>query len=121
MPDTPATTAAWFITGCSTGLGLALAERVLPLLRAQGRGHVINVSSVGGIVGSESSGYYNASKFAVEGLSQALAQEAAPLDPPLHLVLGKNALERVRAKCGELLRTMDQREKVTLAAAFPEA
>jgi NAD(P)-dependent dehydrogenase (short-subunit alcohol dehydrogenase family) len=58
---------------------IALTKRVLPGMRAQGRGHVVNISSVGGMVGNPSSGYYNATKFAVEGLSEALAKEVAPL------------------------------------------
>ncbi|HKQ23779.1 MAG TPA: oxidoreductase [Burkholderiales bacterium] len=57
----------------------ALIRRVLPGMRAGGRGHIINISSVGGLLGNPSSGYYNATKFAVEGLSEALAKEVAPL------------------------------------------
>ena len=167
---------------------IAVTKRVLPLMRAHGRGHVINISSIGGLVGSPSSGYYNASKFAVEGLSQALQAEVGPLgirvtliepgpfrtdfqgrsmtatkspldayagtagarraqqktgsgkqagdpvraadaiievarspNPPLHLLLGRNALERARAKYRDVLRSMDEWEKVTLSADFPEA
>ncbi len=167
---------------------VAVTKRVLPKMRERKRGHVINVSSVGGIVGSAASGYYNASKFAVEGLTQALDKEVAPLGihvtlvepgpfrtdflgrsmttvqavnpayagtagarraqqqansgrqagdpvraadaiilatesptPPLHLVLGRNALERVRAKLAELQQTMDDWETVTLSADFPDA
>ncbi len=57
----------------------ALIRRVLPGMRASGRGHIINISSVGGLVGNPGAGYYNASKFAVEGLSEALAKEVEPL------------------------------------------
>jgi NAD(P)-dependent dehydrogenase (short-subunit alcohol dehydrogenase family) len=60
--------------------GLAvLTRRVLPGMRNRKRGHVINVSSVGGLIGNPSAGYYNATKFAVEGLSEALAKEVEPL------------------------------------------
>jgi len=166
---------------------IAVTKSVLPLMRARGRGHVFNLSSVGGIVGGAGGGYYNASKFAIEGLSQALDKEVGPLGirvtlvepgpfrtdfqgrsmtsvrtplaayaatagarraqmrassgtqagdpvraadaiimvaqsaaPPLHLVLGKNALERIRAKCNDLLHTMEVWETVTLSADFPE-
>jgi NAD(P)-dependent dehydrogenase (short-subunit alcohol dehydrogenase family) len=58
---------------------VAVTKSILPLMRARGRGHVINISSIGGLVGNPSSGYYNASKFAVEGLSQAMAKEVGPL------------------------------------------
>jgi NAD(P)-dependent dehydrogenase (short-subunit alcohol dehydrogenase family) len=57
----------------------ALIRRVLPGMRARGRGHIINISSVGGLIGNPSAGYYNATKFAVEGLSEALAKEVEPL------------------------------------------
>lgn len=50
----------------------------LPLLRRSGRGRIVNLSSVGGITGRQGFGYYNASKFAVEGLSEALSEELAP-------------------------------------------
>jgi NAD(P)-dependent dehydrogenase (short-subunit alcohol dehydrogenase family) len=60
--------------------GLAvLTRRVLPGMRSRKRGHIINVSSVGGLIGNPSAGYYNATKFAVEGLSEALAKEVEPL------------------------------------------
>lgn len=167
---------------------VAVTRSILPLMRARGRGHVINLSSVGGLVGNPASGYYNASKFAVEGLSQALAKEVDPLgirvtliepgpfrtdfqgrsikvvqhpldayantagarraqlkqnigkqagdpvraadaiimvaqspNPPLHLVLGKNAYERVREKFTDFLRSMDEWEKVTLSADYPNS
>jgi NAD(P)-dependent dehydrogenase (short-subunit alcohol dehydrogenase family) len=60
--------------------GLAgLIRRILPGMRARKHGHIINVSSVGGLLGNPSAGYYNATKFAVEGLSEALAKEVEPL------------------------------------------
>ena len=166
----------------------ALTRAVLPHMRARGRGHIVNISSIGGIVGNPASGYYSATKFAVEGLSEALAKEVEPLGirvtliepgpfrtdfqgrsmttaartidayastagarreqlrassgrqagdplraadaiihvvesatPPLHLVLGKIGLQRVREKLRNLSRSMDEWERVSLAADFPEA
>ena len=56
--------------------GLAhMTRAVLPFMRAQGAGHIVNVSSIGGLVGNAGGGYYNATKFAVEGLSEALSKE----------------------------------------------
>jgi NAD(P)-dependent dehydrogenase (short-subunit alcohol dehydrogenase family) len=57
----------------------ALTRAVLPIMRAQRSGHIINVSSVAGLVGFPGSGYYAASKHAVEGWSDALRAELDPL------------------------------------------
>jgi NAD(P)-dependent dehydrogenase (short-subunit alcohol dehydrogenase family) len=57
----------------------ALTRAVLPGMRARRKGHVINITSVAGFVGFPGSGYYAASKHAVEGWSDALAAEGKPL------------------------------------------
>lgn len=56
---------------------LRVIQAVLPLLRRRGSGHILGVSSVAGIVASPISGFYNASKWAVEALHDSLAQEVA--------------------------------------------
>jgi NAD(P)-dependent dehydrogenase (short-subunit alcohol dehydrogenase family) len=166
----------------------AMTRVVLPGMRSRGKGHIVNISSVGGLVGNPASGYYCATKFAVEGMSQALAKEVAPLgirvtliepgpfrtdfqgrsmtsvakpidayaptagarraqllassgkqagdparaadaiikivesaDPPLHLLLGKVAVNRAREELREVLRSVDTWEKVSLATDFPES
>ncbi len=166
----------------------ALIRKVLPGMRARKSGHIINISSVGGLVGAASSGFYNVTKFAVEGLSDALAKEVEPLgirvtaiepgpfrtdwagrslkqakhpiaayadtaaarraqitsysgkqagdpvraadaiikvvesdDPPHNLILGKNGLDRVRAKLAALMQSIDDWEDVTLSADYPDA
>lgn len=58
---------------------LKVTRAVLPQMRLQRSGHVINFSSVGGYVGYHGFGVYCSTKFAVEGLSEALATELAPL------------------------------------------
>jgi NAD(P)-dependent dehydrogenase (short-subunit alcohol dehydrogenase family) len=58
---------------------IELTRAFLPELRAQHSGHIVNVSSIGGLIGSPGWGYYNSTKFAVEGLSQALRGEVEPL------------------------------------------
>ena len=164
----------------------AMMRRVLPGMRARGRGHIFNVSSVGGLIGNPGSAFYCATKFAVEGLSQGLAKEAASLgirvtliepgpfrtdfqgrsmrlpertldayaqtagarraqlrasdgkqagdpvraadaivdvfespQPPVQLLLGKAALERLREARAEQARSIAEWEKVTLATDFP--
>lgn len=61
-------------------LGLnALTQRILPGMRQQRRGHIFNMSSLGGLVAFAATGYYHATKFAVEALSESLSHELAPL------------------------------------------
>lgn len=57
-----------------------LTKKVLPLMRAQGGGHILQLSSAAGIKATGGFGIYNASKFALEGFSEALAQEVAPFN-----------------------------------------
>jgi len=60
--------------------GLAnVTKAVLPIMRAQRSGHVINIASIGGLVAFPAVGFYNATKFAVDGYSEALAKETAHL------------------------------------------
>jgi NAD(P)-dependent dehydrogenase (short-subunit alcohol dehydrogenase family) len=60
--------------------GLAhLTQAVLPGMRKRRAGTIVNISSIGGYVGFPGVGYYNATKFAVEGLTEALAKECEPL------------------------------------------
>lgn len=56
-----------------------MTRAVLPLLRKQGSGTVVNISSIGGLRGFPAVGFYNATKFAVEGLSESLSREVAHL------------------------------------------
>jgi NAD(P)-dependent dehydrogenase (short-subunit alcohol dehydrogenase family) len=60
--------------------GLAsMIHEVLPGMRRRRRGSIVNISSIGGLVGFPGVGYYCATKFAVEGLSESLSKEVAPL------------------------------------------
>ena len=166
---------------------IRVTQTLLPHLRAQKSGHILNLSSIGGLVATPGMGYYNASKFAVEGLSEALAQEVAPLgirvtivepgpfrtdflgrsgvqaattlpeydatagnmrryfadqdgkqkgdplravhammqvvdspNPPLRLVLGAAALQRLRSKLDSVQKEVAAWESTTLGADFPE-
>ncbi len=169
--------------------GLArMTHAVIPGMRQRRHGSIVNISSIGGLVGFPGVGYYNATKFAVEGLSEALSKEVAPLgikvlvvepgpfrtdwagrslvtsgkqipdyaetagafrtritggsgkqagDPvraceailkalqsdnaPLHLVLGRYALDTARTKVESLRKELDAWEETSLGADYPES
>jgi NAD(P)-dependent dehydrogenase (short-subunit alcohol dehydrogenase family) len=65
---------------------LWLTQAALPIMREQRSGHIIQVSSIGGVTSFAGGGMYSASKWALEGFSQALAWEAAPLGIRVTLV-----------------------------------
>ena len=58
---------------------VAVTQAVLPHMRARSQGHIFNISSVGGRMAAPGSGFYSATKFAVEGMSDALRKEVRPL------------------------------------------
>ena len=165
-----------------------LIRAALPRLRAQCSGHIVNITSIAGRAPMASSGAYAAAKSAMEGLSQSLSQEVAPLGikltavapggfrtdflsqhsvrrsaggsdtyaatvgqalahldeiagkqigdpargaaailaavdaetPPLHLLLGSDALRRVREKMDAVIAEMDRWEAVTRGTDFPQ-
>jgi NAD(P)-dependent dehydrogenase (short-subunit alcohol dehydrogenase family) len=163
-----------------------MTQALLPQFRKQRSGNIVMLSSIAGLVGSPGWGLYASTKFAVEGFSEALAGELAPLGvyvtlvepgpfrtdflgrsgvqakkqiedyepavaparaffanmahkqpgdpakaceaivqavnsakPPVHLVLGKTALERFRGKLAQFQAEMAEWEEVTLATDFP--
>ncbi len=166
---------------------LTLTKALLPQFRERRSGNIVNLSSIGGLIGSPGWGYYNATKFAVEGLSEALAGEMAPLgvhvtviepgpfrteflgrsgvqskqiisdykesagksreyfqtqsgkqagdpqkaveaivaavsapEPPRHLLLGKIALTRFRARLEQWTKDLDAWEETTVGADFAD-
>jgi short-subunit dehydrogenase len=164
-----------------------LTQALLPQFRERRSGNIVNLSSIGGLIGSPGWGFYNATKFAVEGFSEALAGELEPLgvhvtvvepgpfrtdflgrsgvqarqiipdyaqtagksreyfqtqsgkqagdpqraveamvaavsapEPPKHLLLGKLALKRFRARLEQWTKELDAWEETTAGADFPE-
>ncbi len=165
---------------------VALIKAVLPGMRARRRGHIVNVSSIGGLVTYPGVGYYHMAKFGVEALSDALAKEVGPLGigvtvvapgafrtdfrgpasmvqsatriddyaetagrsraavqaghgkqqgdpargaraiikaveaerPPVHLLIGGDALDQFRAKLDDMRRETDAWEEVTRGTDF---
>ena len=74
----------------------------LPVMRAARRGHVFNISSLSGLLGVDMGSLYSASKFALEGWSEALAREIAPFG--LHLTIVEPGPFRTDFLTGESLR-----------------
>jgi len=65
---------------------LWVTQAALPFLRQQGSGHILQVSSIGGISAFPNIGMYHASKWALEGISQSLAQEVASFGVKVTLI-----------------------------------
>lgn len=63
-----------------------MTKAVLPIMRAQKSGLVVNISSIGGITSFAATGYYHGTKYAVEGISESLAIEVKPLGIDVLLV-----------------------------------
>ena len=164
-----------------------VANAVLPGMRDRGHGHIVNISSVGGLVTFPAVGFYHMAKFAVEGFSETLAKELQPFGvgvtvvepgafrtefrgtsmrqsairlpayaetagkardnviaangkqqgdparggraiikaveaehPPLHLVIGGDALDLIRKKMADLTHDLDTWETVTRSTNFQD-
>jgi NAD(P)-dependent dehydrogenase (short-subunit alcohol dehydrogenase family) len=75
---------SWTDAGWAWVLGVNLmgvvngVRAATPLMKSQGRGHILNTASIGGLTAAANHGQYGASKFAVVGLSQSLRDELAP-------------------------------------------
>ncbi|MGF9889547.1 oxidoreductase [Priestia megaterium] len=63
-----------------------MTNAVLPHMRKQKSGHILNLSSIGGIASFPALGYYHATKYAVEGISESLSQEVAPFNIHVSLI-----------------------------------
>ncbi|MBV5271974.1 MAG: SDR family NAD(P)-dependent oxidoreductase [Afipia sp.] len=100
---------------------LNVTRAVLPHMRRQHSGHVINISSVGGYAGYPGWGVYGATKFAVEGLSEAMTAELAPLGIHVTVVepgffrtdfLDDQSLSRTRQEIPDYIDTVGKTRNV---------
>lgn len=100
---------------------LQLTQAILPHMRKQKKGHIVQISSHGGIKAFAGFGIYNASKFALEGFSEALAQEVLPLGIHVSIVepgpfrtkfagsgldYAKNTIQAYSATAGNLFKKL---------------
>lgn len=89
-----------------------VTKNILPHMREAGKGHIINISSLaGGLVASPKLGAYHATKFAVEGLSEALAQEVAPFG--IHVTVVEMGAQHTDWWGNSLIRTENIIEEYT--------
>jgi NAD(P)-dependent dehydrogenase (short-subunit alcohol dehydrogenase family) len=65
---------------------LSMIKAALPAMRARGSGYIVNISSMAGLVANPGTGYYSASKFALEGLTEALSRELTPFGVRVSLI-----------------------------------
>ena len=65
---------------------LSMIKAALPAMRARRSGYIVNISSMAGLVANPGTGYYSASKFALEGLTEALSRELTPFGVRVSLI-----------------------------------
>lgn len=115
---------------------LYCTHAALPLMREQGGGHIVNVSSVAGRVAGAGSAVYNFTKFGVHGFSEGLRQEALHANVRVTTIApgfvdtelqGHNmnpsvveATEKARSQIGEVLRSEDIADAILYAVSRPE-
>jgi NADP-dependent 3-hydroxy acid dehydrogenase YdfG len=113
---------------------LYCTHAALPLMREQGGGHIVNVSSVAGRRAALGAGVYNLTKFGVNGFSEALRQEALHSNIRVTIIepgfvetelLSHNqqyvidAAEKIKDKTGDVLRSEDIADAIVHALAAP--
>ncbi len=107
----------------------AMIRAVLPGMRSRRRGCIVNISSVAGFIGFPGSGYYAATKHAVEGLSDALAKEVAPLgikvlcvEPgPFRTDFAGRSLRQTQSRIADYAETVAARLRATAEGSGQQA
>jgi len=87
---------------------LAVTQAVLPSMRAAGRGHIFQISSIAGMVGAPGLSLYDASKHALEGVSEALAAEVNPLG--IHVTIVEPGPFRTKWAGANMVQAKEQME-----------
>ncbi len=98
-----------------------VTQAVLPLMRQQGGGRIVLLSSIGGVIGIPFQAFYSASKFALEGFAESLAYEVAPFGVHVTLVQPGNirtdftaSRRMARASAGDQIYSAAMTKAVTL-------
>lgn len=98
---------------------LTLIQQLIPVMRDQGGGRIVNISSIGGRLAFPMGGFYSASKFALEGISDALRRELQPFNIQVSLVEpGPVATEFFTVAAQEAAKVIDQPQNTPYRAAF---
>jgi 3-oxoacyl-[acyl-carrier protein] reductase len=94
---------------------------VLPSMLARGRGHIVNIASVSGLIGEADAAAYNATKWAVRGFSQSLLKEVRDKGIRISIVNpgGVNNAENRSAGYAKYIQNEDVAELVYLAVTLP--
>jgi len=104
---------------------VTVLKAVLPGMRARRSGRVVNISSFGGLAAFPATGYYHATKFALEGLSESLAAELAPLGIAVTIVepgglrtrWAGESMRQSPVRLDDYEQTAGKRREATLAAS----